>query len=81
MEAFKPLPQGIKRRYSCTTKNIFDDPEYPKGKNFPQKDTTLVLFSLATPWNTYFTGFNSYTLTEGFYASSTKGFSTKLIAV
>ena len=29
-------------------------------------------------WNTYFTGFNSYTLTKGFYASSTKGFSTKV---
>ena len=66
-------PQGIKEGTAVQLK-YFDDPEYPKGKNFPKG--YYIGFILA--WNTYFTGFNSYTLTEGFYASSTKGFSTKV---
>ena len=64
-------PQGIKEL------KYFDDPEYPKGKNFP-KGYYIGFILACNAWNTYFTGFNSYTLTEGFYASSTKGFSTKV---
>lgn len=69
-------PQGIKEGTAVQLK-YFDDPEYPKGKNFP-KGYYLGFILACNAWNTYFTGFNSYTLTEGFYASSTKGFSTKV---
>ena len=69
-------PQGIKEGTAVQLKYI-DDPEYPKGKNYTK--AYYIGFILAcNAWNTYFTGFNSYTLTEGFYASSTKGFSTKV---
>ena len=69
-------PQGIKEGTAVQLK-YFDDPEYPKGKNFP-KGYYIGFILACNAWNTYFTGFNSYTLTEGFYASSTKGFSTKV---
>ena len=69
-------PQGIKEGTTVQLK-YFDDPEYPKGKNFP-KGYYIGFILACNAWNTYFTGFNSYTLTEGFYASSTKGFSTKV---
>ena len=69
-------PQGIKEGSAVQLK-YFDDPEYPKGKNFP-KGYYIGFILACNAWNTYFTGFNSYTLTEGFYASSTKGFSTKV---
>jgi len=69
-------PQGIKKGTAVQLK-YFDDPEYPKGKNFP-KGYYIGFILACNAWNTYFTGFNSYTLTEGFYASSTKGFSTKV---
>ena len=69
-------PQGIKEGTAVQLK-YFDDPEYPKGKNFP-KGYYIGFILACNTWNTYFTGFNSYTLTEGFYASSTKGFSTKV---
>lgn len=69
-------PQGIKEGTAVQLK-YFDDPEYPKGKNFP-KGYYIGFILACNAWNTYFTGFNSYTLTKGFYASSTKGFSTKV---
>ena len=69
-------PQGIKEGTAVQLK-YFDDPEYPKGNNFP-KGYYIGFILAGNAWNTYFTGFNSYTLTEGFYASSTKGFSTKV---
>ena len=69
-------PQGIKEGTAVQLK-YFDDPEYPKGKNFP-KGYYIGFILACNAWNTYFTGFNSYTLTEGFYASFTKGFSTKV---
>lgn len=69
-------PQGIKEGTTVQLK-YFDDPEYPKGKNFP-KGYYIGFILACNAWNNYFTGFNSYTLTEGFYASSTKGFSTKV---
>lgn len=69
-------PQGIKEGTAVQLK-YFDDPEYPKGKNFP-KEYYIGFILACNAWNTYFTGFNSYTLTKGFYASSTKGFSTKV---
>ena len=69
-------PQGIKEGTAVQLK-YFDDPEYPKGKNFP-KGYYIGFILACNAWNTYFTGFNSYTLTEGFYASSTKRFSTKV---
>ena len=69
-------PQGIKEGTTVQLK-YFDDPEYPKGKNF-SKGYYIGFILACNAWNTYFTGFNSYTLTEGFYASSTKGFSTKV---
>ena len=69
-------PQGIKEGTAVQLK-YFDDPDYPKGKNFP-KGYYIGFILACNAWNTYFTGFNSYTLTEGFYASSTKGFSTKV---
>lgn len=69
-------PQGIKEGTAVQLK-YFDDPKYPKGKNFP-KGYYIGFILACNAWNTYFTGFNSYTLTEGFYASSTKGFSTKV---
>ena len=69
-------PQGIKEGTAVQLK-YFDDPEYPKGKNFP-KGYYIGFILACNAWNTYFTGFNSYTLTEGYYASSTKGFSTKV---
>ena len=69
-------PQGIKEGTAVQLK-YFDDPEYPKGKNFP-KGYYIGFILACNAWNTYFTGFISYTLTEGFYASSTKGFSTKV---
>ena len=69
-------PQGIKEGTTVQLK-YFDDPEYPKVKNFP-KGYYIGFILACNAWNTYFTGFNSYTLTEGFYASSTKGFSTKV---
>lgn len=69
-------PQGIKEGTTVQLK-YFDDPEYPKGKNFP-KGYYIGFILACNAWNTYFTGFNSYTLTEGFYTSSTKGFSTKV---
>ena len=69
-------PQGIKEGTAVQLK-YFDDPEYPKGKNFP-KGYYIGFILACNALNTYFTGFNSYTLTEGFYASSTKGFSTKV---
>lgn len=69
-------PQGIKEGTAVQLK-YFDDPEYPKGKNFP-KGYYIGFILACNAWNTYLTGFNSYTLTEGFYASSTKGFSTKV---
>ena len=69
-------PLGIKEGTAVQLK-YFDDPEYPKGKNFP-KGYYIGFILACNAWNTYFTGFNSYTLTEGFYASSTKGFSTKV---
>lgn len=69
-------PQGIKEGTAVQLK-YFDDPEYPKGKNFP-KGYYIGFILACNAWNTYCTGFNSYTLTKGFYASSTKGFSTKV---
>ena len=69
-------PQGIKEGTAVQLK-YFDDPEYPKGKNFP-KGYYIGFILACNAWNTYFTGFNSYTLTEGFYASSTQGVSTKV---
>lgn len=74
--SFQASPQGIKEGTAVQLK-YFDDPEYPKGKNFP-KGYYIGFILACNAWNTYFTGFNSYTLTEGFYASSTKGFSTKV---
>lgn len=74
--SLKSSPQGIKEGTAVQLK-YFDDPKHPEGTNFP-KGYSIGFVLACNAWNTYFTGFNSYTQTKGFYASSTKGFSTQV---
>ncbi|EMK4834621.1 DUF4114 domain-containing protein, partial [Escherichia coli] len=74
--SLKASPQGIEEGTAVQLK-YFDDPEHPEGTNFP-KGYSIGFVLACNAWNTYFTGFNSHTLTYGFYACSTKGFSTKV---
>lgn len=68
-------PRGLKEGTAVKLLFYGENGDETEGKNFPAG--YKIGFVLAcNAWNTYFTGYASYTQTGKYYASSTKGLST-----
>ena len=68
-------PRGLKEGTAVRLLFFGENGDAKEGKNFPAG--YKIGFVLAcNAWNTYFTGYASYTATGKYFASSTKGFST-----